>query len=320
MVSVIIPLYNKQEHICRTMDSVLSQSYADFEVIVVDDGSTDKGAEIAGQYKDSRVRVIHQDNAGPGAARNYGTSQSDAPFITYLDADDEWLPGFLQKCVDKLVAYPDCAVAATSFFVGPEKVDRWSKLRRHGVHEGPWRLPLDITQRQLNYSLAVFHACSTVYRRGVVEKYGGFYSKNNCRYGEDVYLWLQIMFNHKIYRISEPLAWYHSEDSQLGLSCKKKVYPIEPCLLDIEPLRKSCPLEYRYLLECWLANHALTAARLQIELRNRDNAEYLLDAFPLIKKWRLEYFKLKIKLMFPEVIPYIRSIKKAIKSSLKPVN
>lgn len=313
-VSVIIPLYNKQYQICRTINSVLNQTYTNFELIVVDDGSTDKGLAIVGQYHDTRVRIVRQNNAGPGAARNMGTSQSSSEFITYLDADDEWMPDFLQKCIDNLLANPDCAAAVASYYIGPEKIERWYQLRKYGIADGPWRLPIDISQCQLNYSLAVFHACSTVYRRWVVQRYGGFYAKGNCRYGEDVYLWLQIMFNHKLYRISEPLAWYHTEDSQLGLSCKKSFYPIEPCLLDVEPLKKNCPAEYENLLQRWLAIHALRAAFLHAELGNRENVSYLLNNFPLIRKWRWQFFKLKFKLMFPELVPYLRNLKQIIKS------
>ena len=94
-VSVVIPLYNKDKYIARALDSVFGQTCQDFEVIVVDDGSTDNGAEIVRSYKDRRLRFIRQANAGPGAARNHGIQESRAPLLAFLDADDEWLPEFL---------------------------------------------------------------------------------------------------------------------------------------------------------------------------------------------------------------------------------
>jgi glycosyltransferase involved in cell wall biosynthesis len=311
-VSVIIPLYNKEKYIERVLDSVLRQTYTDFEVIVVDDGSTDRGPEIVSNYGDSRIRLIYQENAGPGAARNLGTHHSRSELVTYLDADDEWLTEFLDKSVTILSDNPDCDAVASAFFIGPEKINRADQLRQHGISAGPWRLTLDITQDELNYALAVFHCCSSVFKRRVIEKYGGFYDKNNCSYGEDVYLWLQIMFNHRIYRNLQPLAWYHCENSQLGLSSGKAGYPLEPVFIDTEPLRKNCPAEYLPILQRWLANHALRAVRLNIDLADRYKAYYLLHSFPLIKKWKWEYCKLKVKMLLTQLIPYIRFLKRNI--------
>jgi glycosyltransferase involved in cell wall biosynthesis len=91
-VSIIIPLYNKAPYVRRALESIAAQSLSDFEVIVIDDGSTDDGAAIVAGYSDARYRLIHQANAGPGAARNTGIAQSRGEFIAFLDADDEWLP------------------------------------------------------------------------------------------------------------------------------------------------------------------------------------------------------------------------------------
>jgi len=305
-ISIIIPLYNKERFIARALNSVLEQTFTDYEVIVINDGSTDKGSDIVQSFNDPRIYLVERENAGPGAARNIGTSLSDAELITYLDADDQWLSGFLEKSIEKLSENPECDVITSSFYIGPNKVNRWDILKKHGVIEGPWRLPLEIEQDELSYALAVFHTCSSIYKRTTVEKYDGFYSKNRCNYGEDVYLWLQIMLNHTLYRNSEPLAWYHDEDSQLGLSSQKPSYPIEPCLFDMEPLRRNCPKEYIPLLERWLAHHALRAARLNIELRDINKARYLLKVFPLIKNWKKEYYKLKLKIFLPFLIPYVR--------------
>src|SRR5947209_3795753 len=96
-VSVIIPLYNKAPYVRRTLDSVRAQTFADYEVIVVDDGSTDGGAAVVEGFGDPRFRLIAQPNAGPGAARNRGLAEAGGEFVAFLDADDEWLPTFLER-------------------------------------------------------------------------------------------------------------------------------------------------------------------------------------------------------------------------------
>ena len=91
-VSVIIPLYNKSQYIARTLDSVLAQTFQDYEVIVVNDGSTDDGPRIVRQYRDPRLRLVSQENRGLSGARNRGIAESRTDWVAFLDADDEWMP------------------------------------------------------------------------------------------------------------------------------------------------------------------------------------------------------------------------------------
>ncbi len=96
MISVVIPLYNKEASIAQSLRSVLSQSYDDFEVVLVDDGSTDGSMSIVESMQDSRVRLIRQENGGPSKARNTGVKNAKGEWIVFLDADDELLPGALE--------------------------------------------------------------------------------------------------------------------------------------------------------------------------------------------------------------------------------
>lgn len=106
--SVVIPLYNKAETIQRTIVSVLTQTFCDFELIVVNDGSTD-GCErqIRDIQNDDRIRVIDQSNKGVSAARNRGIAESKGKYIAFLDADDEWLPYYLEKVALAISMHPD---------------------------------------------------------------------------------------------------------------------------------------------------------------------------------------------------------------------
>ena len=114
-VSIIMPLYNKEQEVARALKSVFVQTINDFELIIVNDGSTDKGPEIVKSFDDHRVRVIDQDNGGVSYARNRGIAESQADLIAFLDADDEWEPDFLKTIIRLGDKFPSCEVLATNY-------------------------------------------------------------------------------------------------------------------------------------------------------------------------------------------------------------
>ena len=116
-VSIIIPLYNKAPYLARTLTSIQRQTFSDFEIIVVDDGSTDGGADIVRALNDARVRLIRQHNLGPGAARNAGITAARAEFVAFLDADDEWLPGYLEHGMSVFKRGRSDVVSVTSGYI-----------------------------------------------------------------------------------------------------------------------------------------------------------------------------------------------------------
>src|SRR5215210_566395 len=116
-ISVVVPLYNKATFVRRTLNSIAQQTYTDFEVIVVDDGSTDGGAGIVLTEGDPRVRVVTQENMGPGAARNRGISEARGELIAFLDADDEWFPRYLEEGVRLLDESGAGTASVTSGYV-----------------------------------------------------------------------------------------------------------------------------------------------------------------------------------------------------------
>ncbi len=112
IVSVIIPAYNQASYLGAAIRSVLEQSHQDFELIVVDDGSTDETASVCGQFDDARIRYLYQDNAGLSAARNTGLHCCQGAYITFLDADDLFLPGKLRLLLDTMEADPSLGLVA----------------------------------------------------------------------------------------------------------------------------------------------------------------------------------------------------------------
>ncbi len=115
MISVVIPLYNKEGQIAHTLQSVFAQTFQNFEIVIVDDGSTDNSVEEVEKFDDSRIRLIHQTNAGVSAARNRGIEEARGELIAFLDADDEWKPEYLATQSGLYQKYPECSVYACNY-------------------------------------------------------------------------------------------------------------------------------------------------------------------------------------------------------------
>lgn len=121
MISVVIPLYNKEQIIDKCLHSVLSQDYDDFEIVIVNDGSTDRSVEIVKGIDDSRIRLIEQENGGPSKARNTGVKNAKGEWIVFLDADDELLSGALSKFHDLIDEHPKVKMFGCSYVTNDGK-------------------------------------------------------------------------------------------------------------------------------------------------------------------------------------------------------
>ena len=203
MISVIMPAYNVENYIARSLESVLVQTYDDYELIVVDDGSTDGTGKIADDFakKDSRVLVIHQENGGAAAARNKGLDAAKGEFVAFLDADDLWDAAFLEKTYAKIVACSGDFVYANTEerfvdgrtnFIGSlqpreEKFDGF--LHRTGEYRQP------------------FHTSAVLIRRSLIEKYHILFPVG-IRFSEDTAFFLQVLSVTKTACVPETLFYY----------------------------------------------------------------------------------------------------------------
>src|SRR5690606_5427160 len=117
MFSIIIPVHNKLPHLDRSIASVLNQSYSDFELILVDDASTDGSSEKLPEFKDQRIKLLYRDTPGPGgyAARNLGITEAANEWIVFLDADDIWEPHHLSDIKKAIVEFQNVEVIATKW-------------------------------------------------------------------------------------------------------------------------------------------------------------------------------------------------------------
>lgn len=195
MISVIIPLYNKAASIGLTLRAVLEQTFQDFEVVVVDDGSTDGGADVVRAVDDARIRLFSQPNAGVSAARNRGVSESRGEFVAFLDADDLWRPTYLETQFALTRKYPDCDVFATNYeFRDAEGCTSPTILRRlpFAGEDGILTNYFEVA----SCSHPPLWTSAVIVRREAVEAIGGF--PVGIRSGEDLLTWARLAVRHSI--------------------------------------------------------------------------------------------------------------------------
>jgi glycosyltransferase involved in cell wall biosynthesis len=210
-VSVIMPAYNAQRYLQAAVDSVLRQTFSDFELLIVDDGSRDETALIAQRYAegDSRVRLFRQENAGPGPARNAGFQHASGRYFAFLDSDDEWDDTFLAELVAVLDSRPDVDVV-----IGNAR-------NRGGSRNGlPCR---PVRGEGLLITLAEILADETclfimaVFRREVVDTIGGF--DPDLLTNEEYEMWIRAaLAGFAFTRHPRPLGWYTSRPDSLSSS------------------------------------------------------------------------------------------------------
>lgn len=225
--SVIIPLYNKESTIERAINSVLLQTERSLELIIVDDGSTDRSLQIARRFDDSRISIKAQKNSGPGSARNSGVGASVAPLIAFLDADDEWLPEHLANAKVALDFDPTALAYVCGYDAGNFRNQRPNAVAQLSL-AGSVEAPYDADGRTLKAHVDAMHSSCVVIRRNVFEQMGGFYDLHRCLYGEDSYLWLSVLFSGPIYWDPREFVRFHVEDSALGFAThfRKTARPI----------------------------------------------------------------------------------------------
>ena len=208
--SVVIPLYNKAKHIRETLDSVVAQTFPAFEVIVVDDGSTDDGGKAVEDYFSHNVRLVRQENKGVSAARNFGISLAGGDYVAFLDADDTWSVHFLEELNKLAMNDLDLPMLATGYQYKIGVNDyRQPKIRFGGVSESR----LLKTRRLTDYFTVAssgdlpFCASSVAIKRQFLAEHGGFPTGEPM--GEDQCLWSRVALRSDIAYSPRGLSFYH---------------------------------------------------------------------------------------------------------------
>jgi glycosyltransferase involved in cell wall biosynthesis len=213
LVSVIVPAYNVECYVAAAIDSALAQTYAPVEVVVVDDGSTDRTAEVIAGYGD-RVVTVSQENRGLAGARNSGIRAASGSILALLDADDLWLPERLDRMVPVLTGRPGIGMVTSDAYVMDETVRTTKRCygdrRRYPfpAHEDE---QLDIIAKRN------FLFISVVFRRELVDRCGTF--DESMRRAEDYELWTRFLLSgSRAAFVPEPLGYYRVRADSLSAS------------------------------------------------------------------------------------------------------
>ena len=203
--SVIIPLYNKANFVKKTIESILSQTYENFEIVIVNDGSTDNSMAVVSEITDPRIRLFTKENGGVSAARNFGIEKAQYEYITFLDADDLWFPDYLETIKGMIEQYPQAGIFGTAFTTINRlgvKIDRTiDKLPAGGI-----LLTDNYCRSIIKREMSQLWTCTICVKKELFHKTGGF--RVGVITGEDQDMWLRLSFNSTIVWKNEAKALY----------------------------------------------------------------------------------------------------------------
>lgn len=202
-ISVVIPLYNKRDSVTRALESVFAQTVQPFEIIIVNDGSTDGSEQIVVQINHPLVKLIHQTNAGVSAARNKGIEMAQGDWIVFLDADDEWKPEFLETMQMLALTYPQCKVVASAYELQDYRGIRKSIILRKIPFKGEHGI-LGNYFEVAACSHPPISSISIMVATDAIKSIGRF--PVGIRSGEDLLTWARLAVKYKIGYSRKPLS------------------------------------------------------------------------------------------------------------------
>jgi glycosyltransferase involved in cell wall biosynthesis len=289
-----VPLYNKELSVERSIRSILNQSYKDFEVIVVDDGSTDRSLSVIQAIEDPRIRIEAQANGGVSVARNRGVAMAKHEHIAFLDADDEWHPEYLLAMNRVLEAYPDSDWWATSY-VRATKDSREALL----AQTLPLVKPEVVDYFERSVKELVIHISSLVVLKSAMTEIGGF--PVGIAFGEDQDLFCRFAVRGKLPWLNQALSLYYNDTENRACS-HRKVQPMPPFYRDHESLmlEKQTVGTASYWMQEYLIERYLTEVSLcaQTDGAKRQGFQWL-RLCARTKTQRFRYFKAYVYLMMP---------------------
>jgi glycosyltransferase involved in cell wall biosynthesis len=303
IISVIIPAYNAENTIKETLNSVFNQTFTDFEIIVIDDGSQDATVELLSNINDPRFRFFSYSNAGQGASRNRGLSHANGEYIAFLDADDLWTCDKLEAQLAALQAHPEAGVA----YSWSDCIDENSEFLRRGGH-------LTVNgNAYANLLLVNFleNGSNPLIRRSAIDEVGDF--DESLPPAEDWDFYLRLAARYPFIAVDRPQVLYRVSDRSMSANVKK----LEKVSLKVLDRAFNCaPSSLQYLKNFSLGNvyKYLTFKALEGK-PERHRALIVIRLFGLALKYDKNLFKTRVfwKILYKVLILFTLS-KKSINS------
>ncbi len=214
--SVVIPVYNKANYIAKTLESVSKQSFQDFEVIIVNDGSTDQSLEIIQQIEDKRFKIYNQINKGASQARNVAVSYANSEWITLLDADDIWFENHLEILFSTIQKLPKADVISTGY-----QIELKHNYIKTPVYSKPISREIEYVDNYFEFSFVdpLFWTSTLCFKKSCFEKIGGF--DTNLKTGQDLDLVIRFALNFKLgYNPEVTLSYKRYSENNLSSHSK----------------------------------------------------------------------------------------------------
>jgi len=281
-ISVVIPVYNKSKYIAQTVESVLQQNFDDFEIILINDGSTDRSGEILSLLHNDKIRVFHQNNKGVSYTRNRGVSLAKSDLIAFLDADDYWYPNHLAVIHQLAKKFEKAAFFSTAY-----EIKYHDELIREIAFE-QFSEEGDLLSRYYQYITGphLFFTSNFAVRKNIFEKEGGF---NEQIHGEDIELFLRLGIKYAMaYSKTLTLRYENFADESLfaAYNIDKRTL-IDKMFIDDEKtdhaLKKYMDLNrFSWILDYKISGNSVKAKELiqKISKKNLNTKQKILLALP----------------------------------------
>ncbi|XGV98162.1 MAG: glycosyltransferase family 2 protein [Leptolyngbya sp. BL-A-14] len=264
-VSVVIPAYNAMQYLEATLESVLKQTFTDFEVLIINDGSKDHIVEWFSQIKDNRVKLISQHNQGLSRARNTGITNAQGEYIAFLDADDLWEPSKLEKQVQYLDSHADVGMVSTKVVEIDEKGEVLAEVKVPETEK--------ISLEDLLLSNPILCGSTPLVRHECFDKVGVF--DPSLSSAADWDMWIRIALRYSVSAVTEALVKYRRHSTSMSRDCTKMAFDVERI---VEKGRSLIPFYQHSLLR-----KAYSAFALQATWEKLDESHYR-EAFFFSKK------------------------------------
>lgn len=237
MFSIILPVFNKSSHIEKCIRSIISQSFQEFEVIIINDGSTDDSLNKIQNLvfeKPGCVSVISQKNAGVSTARNNGTKLAKYNFIAFLDADDWWEPTYLSEMKYLIETFPEAAIYGSSYNLVKNGESRLATI---GIEPSFTAGLLDYCSVYAKTLCMPLWTCATIIRKSIFESENGF--NPILKLGEDFDLWIRVVLKYQVAFRNKPLANYNQDVEMSYRAIGKLHRPENHMLWNLEYLQEA---------------------------------------------------------------------------------